>query len=678
MSKHARPAFLLLGIGALAALLLGGPAEAWYPNTSQAEVCTATWCGHCPNAYAGIDSCKTWYNRQEFNAIRYYDMSGGLGNDDAQARVEYYPGWPAAPRVFFDGTRLVFGSPDFMATGIPYAAVVEDLLDDPAYFKITINSWDLVGPDGSIDLDIEVFEDVPDVSNMWLRMALTEDDVTYGIDELDDVTRDMLDEVLITVDQVGETQNVNQNFTIDADWTGELEIVAFVQDDTDRDVHASAATQPTPDYAFRYYALGDRIMVGPAVGGAQAFDFFHTVNTGNMTDLYTISVSLDAPNGWTAVLCEEGICWGPVVQRPLDPGEDYALKVELEAPTSGYGVATVTITQDNLPADYERTLQYVYITDDLDIVLVDDDWIFGYEDYFTDAMDFFGYNYGVWDRNLQTPTTADLGNFPIAIWATGSADTDWNPVLTADDRDALGGYLDAGGNLFITGSDIASDLEDQGGAAYQWLQDYLHATLVAEVSTDRTLEGVPGDPVSTELDLVIEGGDGADNQNVPDDIDPADGSATVIWTYDENRNAALRVDTGTYRVVYQGFGFEAIDNAYDRRMTLRRIMRWLQGVGGADETPPVYRAVLNSMPNPVRASSTVRFTLPQPGQASLRVFGLDGRRVRTLVSGAHAAGTHVVEWDRTDQQGTRVPAGVYYYKLDANQLDLTRKVVVLD
>ncbi|MBD3235812.1 MAG: hypothetical protein GF330_03835 [Candidatus Eisenbacteria bacterium] len=675
MTKHARPAHLLLGVAALA-LLLGSPADAWYPNTTQVELLTATWCGNCPNAYAGIDSCMDWYNRQEFNAIRYYDDSGGLGSVDGQERIDYYPSF-GFPRAFFGGMHLVFGSPDFIATGIPYNQVVLDQLDDPAHFKITINSWDLEGPDGSIDLDIEVTEDVPDASNMWLRMALTEDDVAYGPESFDDVTRDMLEEVAITVDQMGEIQNVNQNFAIDAGWSGPLEIVAFIQDDADRRVHASAVTQPTPDYAFRYYALGDRILVGPAPSGTQAFDFFHTVNTGNLADTYTISVDLDAPNDWTAVLCEEGICWGPVVERPLDPGEDYALKVELEAPSSGYGVATVTITQDNLPSGYERTLQYVYISDDLDVLLVDDDWIAGYEDAFTDALDYFGYSYGVWDHNLQVPSAAVLGNFPIAIWATGSADPDWNPVLTQEDRDALAGYLDGGGNLFITGADIASALEEEGGAGYQWLQDYLHATMVAEVMTDRDLEGVPGDPVSTELDLVIEGGDGADNQNDPDDIDPADGSATVIWTYDDNRNGALRADTGTYKVVFQAFGFEAIDNASDRRITLRRIIRWFQGVGEADETPPVFRAALNSLPNPVRNGATLRFTLPQAGPAELHVFGLDGRLVRTLASGMHAAGNHVVSWDRTDQSGARVPAGVYYYALDAEGVGLSHKVVLL-
>ena len=44
-----------------------------------------------------------------------------------------------------------------------------------------------------------------------------------------------------------------------------------------------------------------------------------------------------------------------------------------------------------------------------------------------------------------------------------------------------------------------------------------------------------GDPVSGGIDLVIQGGDGADNQEYPSDIDPADGSPFVAVVSGGNR-----------------------------------------------------------------------------------------------------------------------------------------------
>ena len=81
-----------------------------------------------------------------------------------------------------------------------------------------MNSVDFTPPTGSIDLDIEVMEGGVDVSNMFLRMAVTEDAVSYGGDVYHDVTHDMIDDVPITVSDLGEVQNVSRTFPVDPLW----------------------------------------------------------------------------------------------------------------------------------------------------------------------------------------------------------------------------------------------------------------------------------------------------------------------------------------------------------------------------------------------------------------------------------------------------------------------------
>jgi len=319
-------------------------------------------------------------------------------------------------------------------------------------------------------------------------------------------------------------------------------------------------------------------------------------------------------------------------------------------------------------------IKYTYITDDTEILLVDDDGARTHEDYFIDALDHYGYSYGVWDHNAHgAPSAAVMADFSAVIWGHGRA----AQTLDADDRAELAAYLDGGGNLFITGEDLGSELDGYGGDAYQWYQDYLHASLFISNAEDYTLDGVSGDVISDGIDLVIEGGDGADNQTSPDDIDPADGSATVIWTYDTGENAALRVDTGTYRVVYFAFGFEAIDNASHRRGVLHRILGYFRGLMDVPDQATTFRPALNVTPNPVGGTTTVRFTLPSAERASLRVFGLDGRLMHTLAAGEMTAGNHTVAWDRVGDHGQRLPAGIYYCRLEGERTDLTRKVVFL-
>ncbi len=597
-----------------------------------------------------------------------------MGNADSEAR-NAYNGATAFPTLTWNGTIRMVGAGTDVINGEPYRVIINNLLDEPSYFKITVNSVDLSAPTGSINLDIEVMEDVPSIASTYLRMSLTEDNVLYGSTRYYNVNRDMLADTPITVDGFGEVQHVQMNFAIDPSWIeANLEIVAFIQRDSDKQVLQSTSTAAMGDqYSLRYYALGERAALGP-IYGLYSFDFFRLYNFGTQTDNFHIVLTMDSPSDWVGNLCDDMMCYGTSVDQTLAPGEYIELYPDIVPLSSGYAHITVTFTQDGQPG-VQRKLQYMYFTNDLDVLAVDDDGAETYEDYFTDALGFYNERYGVWDRSIAAPDAAMLANFNIVVWWTGLQ----YPTLDDDDRAALGTFMDNGGGLFVTGQEIGWELEDAGGAAYTWYQNYLHATFVNDDANDYTLSGVAGDPVSDDLALVIQGGDGANNQDYPDVIQAGDGTATNIYFYDANRKGAIRSDDGTNRVVYLGFGYEAIDNATDRRALLRRAIYWLR-TGSSDvegEQNPTFRLALSAWPNPVRAEAQVRFTLPAEGEAVLSVFGPDGRVVRTLASGPLAAGNHVLAWDRRTDGGQPVPAGVYYYRLVSGDQTLSHKTVVL-
>ncbi len=93
-----------------------------------------------------------------------------------------------------------------------------------------------------------------------------------------------------------------------------------------------------------------------------------------------------------------------------------------------------------------------------------------------------------------------------------------------------------------------------------------------------------------------------------------------------------------------------------------------------------------SFPNPLNgaaAQTMIRYELPQPGFAELRVYNLLGQAVRTLYQAALPAGFHEIAWDGRDEQGRLVAAGVYLYRLHVrserkeNVFTAVRKVVVV-
>lgn len=85
-------------------------------------------------------------------------------------------------------------------------------------------------------------------------------------------------------------------------------------------------------------------------------------------------------------------------------------------------------------------------------------------------------------------------------------------------------------------------------------------------------------------------------------------------------------------------------------------------------------------PNPFNPQTVIPFSLPEsqaPVRVSLKVYDLRNQLVRTLVDGNRDAGVYTVFWDGTDEQGRNLPSGVYFYRLQAGEHSLTRKMVLL-
>ncbi len=86
---------------------------------------------------------------------------------------------------------------------------------------------------------------------------------------------------------------------------------------------------------------------------------------------------------------------------------------------------------------------------------------------------------------------------------------------------------------------------------------------------------------------------------------------------------------------------------------------------------------LDNQPNPFNPRTTIRFALPAPGHTTVAVYGLDGRRVATLVDGDLPAGEHRTTWDGRDSRGQAVASGTYVYRLEGAGVVATRRMVLV-
>jgi len=79
-----------------------------------------------------------------------------------------------------------------------------------------------------------------------------------------------------------------------------------------------------------------------------------------------------------------------------------------------------------------------------------------------------------------------------------------------------------------------------------------------------------------------------------------------------------------------------------------------------------------NFPNPFNPATTIRFSLPQKGYVTLKVFNMLGKMVATLVQGELLKGGHSVVFD-----AQTLTSGIYFYKLTTNKFTQIRKALLM-
>ncbi len=86
---------------------------------------------------------------------------------------------------------------------------------------------------------------------------------------------------------------------------------------------------------------------------------------------------------------------------------------------------------------------------------------------------------------------------------------------------------------------------------------------------------------------------------------------------------------------------------------------------------------LLTFPNPFNSSTQILFHLAQAGPVQLSLYDLAGQKVRILVEGHWPAGTHQVKWDGRDEEGQAVASGVYFYRLQGEDVQQISKMLLI-
>jgi plastocyanin len=93
---------------------------------------------------------------------------------------------------------------------------------------------------------------------------------------------------------------------------------------------------------------------------------------------------------------------------------------------------------------------------------------------------------------------------------------------------------------------------------------------------------------------------------------------------------------------------------------------------GDEPSAPNKFELSQNYPNPFNAQTTISFNLPNQAHVRIQIYDVLGRQISTLLDEDRPAGDNEVIWDAEN-----ATSGIYFYKIQTNNLTDTKRMVLL-
>jgi photosystem II stability/assembly factor-like uncharacterized protein len=96
------------------------------------------------------------------------------------------------------------------------------------------------------------------------------------------------------------------------------------------------------------------------------------------------------------------------------------------------------------------------------------------------------------------------------------------------------------------------------------------------------------------------------------------------------------------------------------------------GIVNGNEVSQVFYSLYQNYPNPFNPSTVIGYYLPKASRVELKIFNVIGQEIRKLEIGLKDRGQHNLSFEAGN-----LPAGVYFYTLEAGDFKETKKMVIV-
>lgn len=86
---------------------------------------------------------------------------------------------------------------------------------------------------------------------------------------------------------------------------------------------------------------------------------------------------------------------------------------------------------------------------------------------------------------------------------------------------------------------------------------------------------------------------------------------------------------------------------------------------------------LDITPNPFNNEASIHIALEKPRRVKIEILDILGRRIKTLTGNSERVSEITIPWNGTDNLGHQVPTGIYFARASAEDIVITKKLVLL-
>jgi hypothetical protein len=124
---------------------------------------------------------------------------------------------------------------------------------------------------------------------------------------------------------------------------------------------------------------------------------------------------------------------------------------------------------------------------------------------------------------------------------------------------------------------------------------------------------------------------------------------------------------------YRVFYYSGVQSEYSDTISVS--VEWLNNQN--DLSLPIQFKLHQNYPNPFNPKTKINYDIPYHNNVSIIISDIKGSEIKSLVNQRHTPGKYNVIWDGTNNNGDKVAAGIYLYKIQSGNFTSTEKMIFL-